>query len=61
MAVGYTNFFWKDKWHGDQPLIVSFTDVLQLARQKDAPVKENYRIANGGLVWHIDFYKNAQD
>jgi hypothetical protein len=53
--------FWHDVWCGEQPLKVSFSELLTIACAKDAWVVDNMQLQNGNINWNIIFTRPVHD
>ncbi|PKI43035.1 hypothetical protein CRG98_036514 [Punica granatum] len=53
--------FWHDPWCGDVPLSILFQEMFNLARDREAKFKSCWREGVNGVVWDVQFVRNAQD
>ncbi|XP_022032836.1 uncharacterized protein LOC110933944 [Helianthus annuus] len=51
VGLGDKTMFWVETWLGNEPLLVQFPGLYQLALNKKALVKDCYRVNNVGKIW----------
>ena len=51
--------FWQDRWHGETPLAVSYSDLFRFFRDKEASVAEVMKFSNGVLFWDVSFFRGV--
>ena len=53
--------FWRDRWCGETPLVVSYLELFIFFRDKEASVVELMKLTNGTLHWDVSFFRVAHN
>lgn len=61
LGVGYEFFRWEDKWHGEEPLKMSFLRLYSILNQKYFLIKDVMEVLGGRVVWALTFRRNLMD